>query len=124
MPTHNDKEPLRITAEDLAGCALPTHPRPPPPPPPPPPAAKSYGSINDAADKAPVVADEHGSFLLQGWFYLGAAGLLGAMLGWALCEPGFVDGAGANRWGNLLLLPAIITFMCIGFGVSESIVER
>jgi len=70
------------------------------------------------------VAEERASFLLQGWFYLGAAGLLGAMIGWGLCEPGFVDGAGANRWGNILLLPAIITFMCMGFGISESIVER
>jgi len=35
-----------------------------------------------------------------------------------------VDGASANHWGNVLILPAIVTFMCIGFGVSESIVER
>jgi hypothetical protein len=124
MPTHNDKEPLRITAEDLAGVVVPVEGPSPASASSDASAAKSYGSINDAADKAPVVADERGSFLLQGWFYLGAAGFLGAMLGWGLCEPGFVDGAGANRWGNILLLPAIITFMCIGFGVSESIVER
>ena len=124
MPTHNDKEPLRITAEDLAGVVVPVEGPGPSASSPDSTATKSYGSINDAADKAPIVADERGSFLLQGWFYLGAAGLLGAMFGWALCEPGFVDGAGANRWGNILLLPAIITFMCIGFGVSESIAER
>src|SRR6266403_1464924 len=124
MPTRSDKEPLRITAEDLAGVVVPVEGPGPSTASPDASAAKSYGSINDAADRAPVVAAEHGSFLLQGWFYLGAAGLLGAMLGWALCEPGFVDGVGANRWGNLLLLPAIITFMCIGFGVSESMVER
>jgi len=124
MPTPNDKEPLRITAEDLAGVVVPVEGPSPAAASGDAPAAKSYGSINDAADKVPVVADERGSFLLQGWFYLGAAGLLGAMIGWGLCEPGFVDGANATRWGNLLMVPAIITFMCIGFGVSESIVER
>ena len=124
MPTHNDKEPLRITAEDLAGVVVPVEGPATAAGSPDAPAAKSYGSINDAADKAPVVAEERASFLLQGWFYLGAAGLLGAMIGWGLCEPGFVDGVGANRWGNILLLPAIITFMCMGFGISESIVER
>jgi len=124
MATSNNKEPLRITAEDLASVVIPVDA--------PAPAAisadgspaKSYGTINDAADKAPVTPEERGSVLLQGWFYLGAAGFLGAMLGWGLCEPGFVDGAGATRWGNILLLPSIITFMCIGFGISESIVER
>jgi hypothetical protein len=124
MPTHNDKEPLRITAEDLADVVVPVEGPGPATGSPDGSAGKSYGSINDAADKAPVVAEERASFLLQGWFYLGAAGLLGAMIGWGLCEPGFVDGAGANRWGNILLLPAIITFMCMGFGISESIVER
>jgi len=124
MPTHNDKEPLRITAEDLAGIVVPVEGPAPNAGSTDAAAGKSYGSINDAADKAPVVAEERASFLLQGWFYLGAAGLLGAMIGWGLCEPGFVDGAGANRWGNILLLPAIITFMCMGFGISESIVER
>jgi len=124
MPTHNDKEPLRITAEDLAGIVVPVEGPAPNTGSTDAAAGKSYGSINDAADKAPVVAEERASFLLQGWFYLGAAGLLGAMIGWGLCEPGFVDGASANRWGNILLLPAIITFMCMGFGISESIVER
>jgi len=123
MPTPNDKEPLRITAEDLAGVIVPVEGPGPAAAPGDAPTAKSYGSINDAADKAPVVADEKGSFLLQGWVYLGAAGLLGAMLGWGLCEPGFLDG-NATRWGNLMMIPAIITFMCMGFGVSESIAER
>jgi hypothetical protein len=124
MATPSDKEPLRITSEDLATVVVPMegpgpsstdarH------------AAKSYGSINDAAEKAPVVAEERGSFLLQGWFYLGAAGLVGALVGWGLCEPGFVDGGAAqHHWGNIWMLPSIVTFMCIGFGVSESAVER
>jgi len=122
MATDSDKQPLRITAEDLAKVVVPVE-GPVPSAVPGAPAAKSYGTINEAAEKAPVVAEERGSFLLQGWFYLGVAGLLGALLGWGLCEPGFVDGAD-SRYGNIWMIPAILTFMCIGFGVSESIVER
>jgi Inner membrane component of T3SS, cytoplasmic domain len=119
----DNREPLKITAADLAEVVVPeagfnpiAAPK----------AgdAKSYGSITDAADKAPVVAEERGSFLLQGWFYLGAAGLLGAVLGWALCEHGFVDSGTGERWGNIWIIPAVVTFMCIGFGAAESIVER
>jgi len=125
MATHNEKEPLRITSEDLANVVVPVEgPSPASNAAPSGRSAKSYGTVNEAAERAPVVAEEHGSFLLQGWFYLGAAGLLGALLGWGLCEPGFVDGAGSNRWGNIWMLPAIVTFMCIGLGISESLVER
>jgi hypothetical protein len=123
MSTSNNKEPLRITSDDLARVVIPEEP-------PlassgqPTSGAKSYGSITDAADNAPAVAEERGSVLLQGWFYLGAAGLLGSLLAWGLCEPAFIDGAGGHRWGNVLMIPAIITFMCIGFGLAESLVER
>jgi hypothetical protein len=123
MPTSDNKEPLRITSDDLARVVVPDEL---------PVAAagqsasgaKSYGSITDAAEKAPAIAEERGSFLLQGWFYLGAAGLLGSLLAWSICEPAFIDGPGGHRWGNVLMLPAIITFMCIGFGLAESLVER
>jgi hypothetical protein len=121
--TSDNREPLRITSADLADVVL-REPGPNPIVAPRPGDAKSYGSITDAADKAPAVAEERGSFLLQGWFYLGAAGLLGAILGWALCERGFVDSRSAERWGNYWMMPAVITFMCIGFGAAESIVER
>ncbi len=84
--------------------------------------AKSYGNINATHD-APTVAHEKGSILLQAWFYLGLAGLLGALAGWAIAEPGFVDGPG-HRWGNLLLIPLLVTLMCVGFAVAESLVER
>jgi len=125
MPTGNDKEPLKITAEDLARVVVPGVSAGPVGP-----AAanvggaKSYGTISEAAEMAPAIAEQKGSFLLQGWFYLGAAGLLGALFGWGLCEPGFVDDVMAHRWGNFLMFPAIVTFMCIGYGVSESLVER
>ena len=120
----NDKSlPLKITSADLAAVVVPEF-GPNPIVAPKPGDAKSYGSIIDAADKAPAVAEERGSFLLQGWFYLGVAGMLGALLGWALCEPGFVDSRTMTRWGNFWITPSVITFMCIGFGASESIVER
>jgi hypothetical protein len=123
MSTSNNKEPLRITLEDLAKVVVPEDM---------PsavvggqvPGSKSYGTITEAADKAPEIAEERGSFMLQGWFYLGAAGLLGAVLGWGLCEPGFFDGETGHRWGNVWMVPGIITFMCIGFGIAESSVER
>jgi hypothetical protein len=123
MSTSNNKEPLRITSDDLARVVVPED-LPVAAPGQSTSGTKSYGSITDAADKAPAIAEERGSFLLQGWFYLGAAGLIGALLAWAICEPAFVDGLGGHRWGNILILPAIITFMCIGFGLAESLVER
>jgi hypothetical protein len=113
---------IKITSEDLAGIALPqaaantasspsaTR-------------ARVYGTINETAEQLVTTTTERGSILLQGWFYLGVAGLIGATAGWAIAEPGFVDGA-ARSWGNILILPLIITLMCIGFGISESIVER
>jgi len=124
MPTDNDKAPLKITADDLARVIVPDVAAGPVGP-----AgttatgARSYGTISEAADMAPAVAEQKGSIFLQGWFYLGAAGLLGALLGWGLCERSFVDGVG-HTWANFWMLPAIITFMCIGYGVSESAVER
>jgi MFS family permease len=123
MSASNNKEPLRITSEDLANVSLPQN-VPIAPIPGEPGGAKSYGTITEAADKVPELHEEKGSFLLQAWFYLGAAGLLGALLGWGLCEPGFVDAETGHRWGNFWLIPTIITFMCIGFGIAESLVER
>jgi hypothetical protein len=85
-------------------------------------AIKSYGNINEAPD-APTMTKEKPSILLQGWFYLGAAGFLGALLGWAINEHAFVDGAG-HRWGNYWLIPSIVALMCVGFSIAESAVER
>ena len=124
MPTDNDKAPLKITADDLARVIVPDVAAGPVGPAGTTAAgARSYGTISEAADMAPAVAEQKGSIFLQGWFYLGAAGLLGALLGWGLCERSFVDGVG-HTWANFWMLPAIITFMCIGYGVSESAVER
>jgi hypothetical protein len=86
--------------------------------------AKSYGNINSMPD-VPALDQQKGSVLLQGWFYLGLAGLLGTLSGWAISEPGFVDGPNNGRhWGDILMVPVLVTLMCVGFAVAESIVER
>ena len=123
MPIPSDRDTIKITAEDLAGVSVPQSPvlsapdqvaS----------GSKVYGTINDAAEELVVTAGaDRGSILLQGWFYLGLAGLIGALAAWGICEPGFVDGP-SHHWGNVLLIPLIITLMCISFGVSESTVER
>jgi hypothetical protein len=122
MAISDNKEQLKITSADLANVVVPEI-LPHSVPIPESGSSKSYGTVTDGADKAPVIAEQRGSFLLQGWFYLGAAGLLGALVGWGLCERGFTDGQ-AHRWGNFWMIPAIITFMCIGFGIAESLAER
>ena len=123
MPNPSEKEPIKITLDDLANISIPetsvvspvsssT-------------GAKSYGTIAAAAEQFVPVSEERGSILLQGWFYLGLAGLLGALAGWAICEPGFVDGGGRmQHWGNIVMVPFILMLMCVGFGVAESTVER
>ncbi|GAC1616683.1 MAG: hypothetical protein PVS2B2_00850 [Candidatus Acidiferrum sp.] len=123
MATNDNQDPLKITSADLANVVVPEV-RPNPITVPELSATTSYGTITEAADKAPEIAEASGSLLLQGWFYLGTAGLLGAVIGWGLCERGFSDSQAAERWGNFWILPAIVTFMCIGFGIAESLVER
>jgi hypothetical protein len=83
----------------------------------------NYGSIK-ATEEPVTTSQERGSILLQGWFYLGLAGLAGALLGWGICEPAFVDGPGAHRWGNTWLIPIMVSLLCVAFGVAESVVER
>lgn len=121
MPPSNDPRAIKITLEDLQKVATPE--TVPTPVPPPATGSKSYGSVTDAADKLPLTADEKGSMLLEGWFYLGLAGLGGALLGWAIAEPAFIDGGG-HSWGNWVITPLIVTLICVGFGLAESIVER
>jgi hypothetical protein len=119
-PENNDKA-IKITLDDLANVSAPdieaiapTQTAG---------GAKVYGSINEPADPQTHVADEKGSILLQAWFYLGLAGLVGALIGWGVCEPWFVDGTG-RRWGNVLIVPLIVALLCVGFGIAESVVER
>jgi len=117
------KEVLRVSLEDLAeispasapqsgALATTTDATP----------AKSYGNIHEPADPT-ILTQEKGSIFLKAWVYLGLSGFFGALIGWGIAEPWFVDGQGF-RWGNILLLPIIVAVMCIGFAVAESIVER
>jgi hypothetical protein len=124
MANADDKPALKITLEDLAKVTVPHEAQAPfrgtagadg--------AAKQYGSIATAAGQAPALEETKSSIFLQGWFYLGAAGFLGALVGWAICEPAFVDGEG-HRWGNIWIMPLVLALMCLGFGIAESLVER
>jgi hypothetical protein len=123
MPQENKDKSIKITLDDLANVSIPE-------------AgallpavqtaggAKVYGSINEVSDPQAQVAEEKGSFLLQGWFYLGVAGLVGATLGWAICEPWFIDGPDRRVWQSFVLTALVVTLQCVAFAISESIVER
>ncbi|HEY6306577.1 MAG TPA: FHA domain-containing protein [Candidatus Angelobacter sp.] len=124
MADTNDKPALKITLEDLARVTLPAD------------AqggargaaaaatgARQYGNISTPGADLAVVDEGRSNIFLQGWFYLGAAGMLGALAGWAIGEPFFRDDAG-HTWMDRLLIPLVVAFMCLGLGVAESIVER
>ncbi len=125
MANIDDKPTLKITVEDLAkvevrseslsGGMTPVAA-----------GARQYGTIA-AAGAEPVAGTEAKSnILLQGWFYLGVAGLLGALLGWGIAEPFFIDGdrSGKHVLLTLLMVPMVLTFLCLAFSIAESIVER
>jgi type III secretion system (T3SS) inner membrane Yop/YscD-like protein len=125
MASTNNKDGIKITLEDLAAVSVPDAAAAAAPAPASgQPGAKNYGSINSAAEQAMPESESHSKLLMQGWFYLGAAGLLGAVIGWGICEPGFVDDIRGHHWGNIWLLPFLVMFMCLGFALAESIVER
>ncbi len=123
MSPDKNNEPIKITLDDLArvetaapaGALAPSGRGPG--------GAKVYGSVGEAADQRVETHEERGSILLQAWFYLGIAGLLGAILAWAISEPAFID-SGGHRWGNLWMMPMVVTLQCVGFAIAESIVER
>jgi len=100
MSQENKDKSIKITLDDLADVSLPD------------PAAllpaaqtaggaKVYGSVSEASDPQTQITEEKGSFLLQGWFYLGAAGMLGALAGWvkSLAAPATTGFRGV-RWSE------------------------
>src|SRR6201984_2232172 len=84
MSPENKDQSIKITLHDLASVSLPdasaqvpaaqtTG------------GAKVYGSISGASDPQTQIAEEKGSILLQGWFHLGLAGLVGGIPGGGSC---------------------------------------
>jgi len=124
MSPENKNKSIKITLDDLASVSLPAADAMIPAAPAAA-GAKVYGSINAASDPQTRIAEEKGSLLLQAWFYLGAAGLLGAIVAWGICERRFVDNGGNEQsWGNWFMIPLIVALLCVGFGIAESVVER
>ncbi|HZD94078.1 MAG TPA: FHA domain-containing protein, partial [Candidatus Sulfotelmatobacter sp.] len=126
MAKSDDKPALKITLEDLAKVEVRTEPQnigvatava----------GAKQYGNIAAPGEGPAAVTEEKGHFFLQGWFYLGVAGLLGALVGWGIGEP-FIHEGGQRSLGDvfrlLMIIPLVLIFMCLGFSIAESIVER
>src|SRR3954469_18868538 len=122
MPENSDRV-VKVTLEETEQVTLPVAAPAPGPQEATDGGARNYGNINAAEPEAPVTNEEHGSFLLQGWFYLGAAGLLATVAAWGIAEPGFVDGE-HGHWGNFVMMPLVVTLMCSAFAVAESVVER
>jgi len=124
MGADSENNAIKITLEDLQNVSTPEFTIPNRAIAPTTDGAKSYGNVSTSGDENSQISESKGSVLLQGWFYLGLAGLLGAVVGWGICEPAFVDAQNLHRWGNTWMLPAIIAALCVGFGLAESIVER
>jgi len=69
--------------------------------------------------------EERGSILLQAWFYLGLAGLIGANR-WLGYDRALVRGwtRPSRAWQTFALIPSSVTLQCVAYGIAESIVER
>jgi hypothetical protein len=123
MSPDKNTEPIKITLDDLARVETTAPPGTAATPGRAVGGAKVYGSVTEAADQPVETHEERGSILLQAWFYLGVAGLIGATLAWAIAERAFLD-EGGHRWGNIWMMPMVVTLQCVGFAIAESIVER
>jgi hypothetical protein len=123
MANTDDKPALKITLEDLAKVNLPQAGPGSSSAAAAPGAVRQYGNISAAGEETAVVDEGKSNVFLKGWFYLGAAGLMGALAGWGICEHTFVDGEG-HSWGNFWIMPMVLALMCLGFGIAESVVER
>ena len=120
----DDHEKIRITWDDVDEAEV-SAPQPDAMPVPTTPQTskdRAWGSIKPQANPVAGSSVSGGSLILKGWFYLGAAGFLGAFLAWLFCEPAFDDVVGG--WGNAFMFPLMTILMSIGFGAAESLVER
>jgi hypothetical protein len=120
-----DQEKIRITSDEIDRVVVDPPPRSAPPPPPP--AADIGGSRQwgrvDAAGPLGVGASVNPNLFFKAWVYLGLAGVAGAFIAWALCEPSFRD-FGPEGPGNTLLIPSFVMLMGVGFVAAESLVEH
>jgi hypothetical protein len=110
----NDNGPIKITSDEVERAVLPqatSYPQTGS-------APKSYGTL---AIGQPSDASRGGSFWLRAWVYLGIAGFVGALLGWAICEPFFVDTNRVDlvRWGNHVMMEFVVALMCLGYALAE-----
>jgi heme/copper-type cytochrome/quinol oxidase subunit 3 len=123
---NDDQERIRITTDEVSRVVL----NPPDSPASAPADVQPVGSnvwgrIDSPQPQARSAALSAGpNLLLKAWVYLGIAGLLGAFVAWALCEPSFSDQGMQRGIGNILLLPTFVTLMSVAFALAESIVER
>jgi hypothetical protein len=124
MANTEDKAALKITLEDLAKVNLPQEAQRISSPSAAAGMTRQYGNISTAAADPAVVDEGRSKVFLQGWFYLGVAGLVGALAGWGICEHAFVDAPDGQSWANVVIMPLVLALMCLGFGVAESVVER
>lgn len=83
---------------------------------------KSYGRIA-SAPSVTAGGPTGGSLVMKAWFYLGLAGLFGAFLAWAMCEP-FVEDRSRNNPALAVMFPLMVILMGFSFGIAESAVER
>src|SRR5438445_274924 len=110
MSSPNDRDAIKITAEVLAGVVIPE------------PVgsvpsalstgARVYGTINETAEQFVSVPTERASVFLQGWFYLGLAGLLAALARGAVAVPGFADGTSGRFHSHRLCSSRWCSWCC------------
>ena len=118
----DDPFKIRITHDDLSNVNVPQEPIMSNLPP----GQMTYGQRDwgHVGQNPTASGSSGGSIFMTAWFYLGLAGLIGGFGAWAICEPHFIDGRGPEEWGNTLMIPLLVAFMSLGYGIAESIVER
>ena len=84
---------------------------------------RQWGSIQDITGAGTGIENSKTSIIHKSWFYLSVAGLIAALIAWAICEPGFSD-TSHNTWGNSLLFPLMAAFVSAALIVSEMISEH
>jgi len=84
---------------------------------------RTWGSVSQNFESEINGETGSDSIFLKGWFYLGLSGLLGAFFAWIICEPSYNDYYKSGWLGNMMF-PIMTIFMCINFGIIESIIER